>query len=301
MVFRNFFKIFSFTIILLMVFTVGRAQTITNVSASRDPTNSNQVIITYNLLESGPNQIYRIELKSSNDNYASVLQLVSGDVGDNITPGNNRRIIWRAREELGLFRGNISFEVNSTLLSSPLRLNSPKLSDTFNPGNSIPIEWEGGFRNSTIEIDLFKSNIFNRQITTTPNVKKYEWVVPGDLPGGTDYKIKLYESSAPADAVMSNNFSIRAAAAAAITPEATQTQPKEEKVKKKGGKTGLIIGAIVVAGGAAAYFLTRDTDPVDNGNPGGDTDVFSFPSPPGTPDGSKIQKKSGLINLSISF
>ncbi len=283
-----------------MVFTVGRAQTITNVSASRDPTNSNQVIITYNLLESGPNQIYRIELKSSNDNYSSVLQLVSGDVGDNITPGNNRRIIWRAREELGLFRGNISFEVNSTLLSSPLRLNSPKLSDTFNPGNSIPIEWEGGFKNSTIEIDLFKSNIFNRQITTTPNVKKYEWVVPGDIPGGTDYKIKLYDSSAPADAVMSNNFTIRAVAAAAVTPEATQTKP-EGKVKKKGGKTGLIIGVIVVAGGAAAYFLTREEDPGNGGN-GIDTPTpFAFPSPPGTPDGSVMKKQPGIVNFSISF
>ena len=295
---KNTARIFFVALVFITSFEL-RAQTVGNVSAKIDASNPSNVIITYNLTSSGPNQSYRIELRSSHDNYVGNLQMVSGDVGENVTPGNGLRIIWRAREEMGLFVGNITFEVNSTLTLSPLRLTSPRLSDTFDPGNSIPIEWEGGFSDSQIKLELFKSNLFNMDITTTPNRKKFDWVVPSDVLNGTDYKIKLYDTSAPADAVMSNNFTLNV-----ITAAATQTKPtKEKKEKKGGGKAGWIIGGLAVAGGAAALYLTRDTGDEDAiQQQQFDDPRFTFPAPPGTPDGSTIQKRrGGLINFNISF
>jgi hypothetical protein len=291
-----------FGLLLLIVTNQLSAQTVSNVSASLEPGNSNNVIITYNLVSTVPNQLFRIEIRSSNDNYGAVLLNVSGDVGDNVTPGNGKRVIWRAREELGLFVGNLSFEVTSVLIVSPLRLNSPRLSDEFSPGNSIPIEWQGGFENSQIKMELFKSNIFNQNIYTSPNTGKYEWVVPGTIENGTDYKIKLYDTTAPADAVMSNNFSMKV-----VTAAATQTKPETvTKEKKGGGKAGWIVGGLVVAGGAAYLLLAGGEEdapaPTNNGGGGGGgEDTFNLPSPPPTPDGSTIRKKPGVLNFSLSF
>lgn len=271
------------------------AQSVSNVRAQVDVNNPNQVIITYDLTASALNQTFRIELKSSHDNYALPLTMVSGDVGDNITAGNGKRIFWRAREELGLFNGNLSFEVTSTLLASPLRMLSPRLGQAFDPGTGMQIQWEGGFSNSNMQLELFKSNLFNQKIATTPNTREYNWQVPADLPQGSDYTIKLYDISAPADAVMSNTFTVN------VSPLATQTKPaKEKKEKKGGGKTGLIIGGLALAGGAA-YFLTRPKDEPDpNPTPPIDPGV-EFPAPPGTPDGSTIQKRGGWISFNIGF
>lgn len=287
-------------VILCMWGGVSKAQSVSNVRANIDPTNVNQVIITYDLTPSALNQTFRIELKSSHDNYALPLTMVSGDVGENITAGNGKRIFWRAREELGLFNGNISFEIVSTLTSSPLRMTSPRLGETFDPGTGMVIEWEGGFSHSNMQLELFKSNLFNRKIATTPNTKRYSWEVPADLQQGSDYTIKLYDMSAPADAVMSNNFTIN------VSAIATQTKPKEEKVKKEkkgGGKAGLIIGGLALAGGAAYFLLAGgEEDAPQQQQQQQFDDSPNFPAPPGTPDGSTIQRRGrALISFNIGF
>ncbi len=266
----------------------GFSQTISNIKARLDANNPNQVVISYDLKSSSANQTFKIELLSSADNFQKILQRVSGDVGDNQTPGNGKQIFWRAREELGLFSGNVTFEVRSTVMFSPLRLTGPKASDSFKPGSSLPIEWEGGFKNAEMQLELFRANILNRKITTTPNIKKYVWIVPSDLEKGSNYKVKLYDMSDPSNSVMSPNFTINS---------------EIIKAAKSGGgsKKWIFIGAGVVAAGVGVALAMSGggeeppADPVvtDNRDP--------LPTPPITPDGgSTIRKVPALISFNLS-
>lgn len=60
------------------------------------------VIIYYNLISHAPNERYRVHLYLSMDggkNFNLTPQSVSGDVGADILPGNQRRIVWNVLKD----------------------------------------------------------------------------------------------------------------------------------------------------------------------------------------------------------
>ncbi len=277
------------TLLVLVASFSGYSQTVSNVKARSDPSNPNLVIISYDLKSSSANQTFKVELLSSADNFQKVLEKVSGDVGENQIPGNNKQVFWRAREELGLFSGNVTFEIRSTVMSSPLRLTGPKATDSFSPGNTMPIKWEGGFNNAIMQLELFRANILNRKITTTPNIKTYDWIVPADLDDGSNYKVKLYDLSDPSNSVMSPNFVINVAAL---------------KTSKGGGgsKKWIFIGAgVAVVGVVAALALGGGGETPPDNTPQDDPTRDPLPTPPDTPDGGgTIRKVPALISFNFS-
>ena len=276
------------TLLVLGVSFEGYSQTVSNVKARSDPNNPNLVIISYDLRSTSANQSFNVELLSSADNFQKVLEKVSGDVGENQIPGNGKQVFWRAREELGLFSGNITFEIRSTVMFRPIRLTGPNASDSFEPGSSMPIRWEGGFKNATMQLELFRANILNRNIITTPNTKEYNWIVPADLERGSNYKVKLYDLSDPSTSVMSPNFTINAAAL---------------KASKKGGggKKWIFIGLGVAAVGVAAVLVLGGGDDPPGTDDPNDPTRDPLPVPPDTPDGgSMIRKIPALISFNLS-
>src|SRR5882762_1847745 len=85
-----------------------KAQKVENVRAAAS---GEQIIITYDLTGVKSDQRFKVNLYSSHNNFASPVQQVTGDVGDNIAAGKDKRIAWNAKSELSNFKGNLSFEV----------------------------------------------------------------------------------------------------------------------------------------------------------------------------------------------
>src|SRR5947207_13095258 len=59
------------------------------------------VFIYYSLVDSTPERSYIVNLFTSKDNFGHPLQKVTGDIGIEIHPGINKKIIWNANEKLG--------------------------------------------------------------------------------------------------------------------------------------------------------------------------------------------------------
>src|SRR5258708_12423407 len=104
----------------------------------------NHVFIYYSLVDSTPGRSYIVNLYISKDNFIHSLQKVTGDIGIEIAPGNNKKISWNANEELGHdFEGKISFEIRSKIYLPFLDLkdfNYKKLKR----GTVYEITWTGG-------------------------------------------------------------------------------------------------------------------------------------------------------------
>jgi hypothetical protein len=77
--------------------TSAVAQVFTITKTERQGDN---LILYYDLLDSINNRVYTINVYSSADNYINPLNKVSGDVGLEVKPGGNRKIVWRANQNL---------------------------------------------------------------------------------------------------------------------------------------------------------------------------------------------------------
>src|SRR4051812_7433467 len=81
------------------------AQKLTNVRATIDSA-TNTVNILYDLQGAMEGQLYQVNLYSSHNNFSSPLSFVNGDVGDGITPGTDKQIVWQPKELLN-FNGQL--------------------------------------------------------------------------------------------------------------------------------------------------------------------------------------------------
>ncbi len=250
------------------------------IEVVRANVNGDIVNITYDLISLNQNHLFEIRVYGSHNNYTFPLSLVSGEVGQDITPGQNKSIVWRAADELGTFQGDITFQirgsvtgevvvepppqVEETPVETPVEtepaeesvpdliVSTPRAGSSFKIGKSMPLQWHGGKLNEDIKIELFKSNMMLRNVGTSPNNGSFIWTVPRDIKG-SDFKIKLFNINTPESAVFSGNFKIK-------------------------GKTALIIKLLPLfaAGGAAAFFLL-------GGDGGETTGSEPLPVPPDVP------------------
>ena len=195
----------SFSLISLL-FLNGFSQTVKNVQARTD---KNQVIITYDLVSSVDGQKFDIEIKSSINNFTTLLEKVSGDVGPDQSPGLGKTITWAALSEQGNFSGSVSFEVTATLTFSPLNVTNPTVGSSGKIGKPLDVKWQGGSSDRNLKMTILQGT---STITDIPNVGSsgsYSWKVPKTLVKGDNYQIKLFDPSKPNDAAMSAKFQLK--------------------------------------------------------------------------------------------
>lgn len=231
---------FLVVVALLMLLSINvRSQTLSNVVATLQ---DDQVIITYDLEGTIAKQRFEVTIFYSHDDYASPLRLVDGDAGPDIEAGFGKRVVWRAKEELQFYTGELTFEVRSLLTYSPLVMNEPGSTSSFKLGKSLPIKWTGGTANENLQLELYKASQMVTSIASSGNTGNYIWAIPKSIKKGDDYQIRILNPTRPNDAVLSANF------------------------KLKSGPNIVLIALPVAAGlGAAAYFLLKgDPDPGGN-------------------------------------
>ena len=186
-----------FTVIFACVFLGLKAQKVENVRAA---SSGDQIIVTYDLTGTKPDQRFKVNLYSSHNNFAGPVQNVTGDVGDNVAAGKDKRISWSARNELVNFKGNLSFEVRADLMvvapvTAPVT-SEFKFRDapSVKRGSVLPINWSGGTSSENVKLELMKNNVPQQTVANTRNTGSYSWSVPADTKAGT-YQLKITGSS----------------------------------------------------------------------------------------------------------
>lgn len=248
------------------------SQSITNVNAQLS---GDVVNITYNLNADDPNQEFDIRLYSSHNNFSSPLQLVAGDVGRGVRAGTGKRIVWRARDELGTYSGSIQFEVRGNPIGAPsdaLTITKPEAGDSFKKGSILPVQWRGGIPNQNIKLELYQNTIMLRDIGTTPNTGNYSWNIPTDLKG-SGYNVKLFNVNEPNAAVFSGTFKIKGK-----LPLAVKLLP----IAAAGGVAALLLGG---GGGGDGDCQDPCNPNCSNYDPTNSLCTSDLPEPPPPPSG----------------
>jgi len=127
---------FCFTLIIFCINQV-KSQTIENLRSQQE---GEDVILIYDLI-GAPENIHKIEVYTSIDNFANPAVLVEGDVGDYILAGSNKRIVWKAKEEVGTFKGNLRWEVRGEIIPSFMNFMNITSGKTLRRGKDFNVQW----------------------------------------------------------------------------------------------------------------------------------------------------------------
>lgn len=217
------------------VFLDAQGQSLKNIRAE---TKGELVVITYDLEAPQADQTFNIKLYASHDNYRTPLKFVSGDVGEGISPGTNKRLEWDAKNEVQNFNGNITFEVRASMAMPAITFQNPSRDTDFKRGKTYQITWDGGAANKNYELELYRNGVKQQTLGTAENNRRYTWSIPTTVDNGKNYSIKLIDGS----------------------KTVAESQPFAIKRKIP---LGLKIIPMAVGVGAGIYFiLNSDTEPI---------------------------------------
>jgi hypothetical protein len=201
-----------------------------------------KIIVHYDLEDSNPVNEYQIQLYSSQSNFATALTRVSGDVGNEIKPGSDKKIEWKVREEIGPYRGRISLEIRGRVFMAVAKINSIGAGDKFKRGKSHLINWRPGNSNP-VNVELLKDGNPVTSQLNQPNSGALNLFIPQHSKVGNEYTIRITDTKNSGDFVISQPFTVTR-------------------------KVPLLLKALpVVAVGAAILFLGGD-DATPDGIPG---------------------------------
>jgi hypothetical protein len=215
-----------------------------------------KIIVHYDLDDSNPNNEYQINLFASTNNYGTPMAKVTGDVGNEITHGLNKKIIWNIKEELGPYKGKLAVEVRGRVFVPVAKLTGLSTRSKFKRGKTHTIAWKPGSTNP-IHIELMKGGQRVSGELNQPNNGSFSMFIPEHASIGSDYTIRITDARNSEDVVNSQPFAV------------SRKIPLLLKVVPVAAVGGLIV---VLAGGSGG----------GGGGGGGSTTI---PNPPGTPDG----------------
>jgi Ser-Thr-rich glycosyl-phosphatidyl-inositol-anchored membrane family len=184
---------------------LAQAFTITKTERQGD-----NLVLYYNLVDSINNRAYTINIYSSSDNYINPLNKLSGDVGLEVKPGGNRKIVWRAKEELGAdFTGDIALEVRGKIYIAFVKMDGFNDYQKFKRLRNYKITWTGGRDNSVLNFDLYRGE---KKITSFPNIAnvgQFTLKFDANVRPGKNYKLKVSDAKNKDDVVWTDTFKIR--------------------------------------------------------------------------------------------
>ena len=224
--------------LLLVLFLIGRfatsllAQEFTIKSLE---TTSENLILYYDLIDTVKSRTYTVSVFSSKDNFLNPIQKVKGDVGLEVKPGGNRKIVWSSKEELGpAFRGELELEVRGRVYVPFVKFNDFQKGMVFKRGKATTLTWAGGNRQNILNFKLYQGDDLITVIPNVANSGSFDMVIPGSVKPRDSYYFIIADSKNK-DQMM-------------ITPEF--------EVKRKVPLLVKIIPMAIVAG-AVVYFLPK--------------------------------------------
>jgi len=197
----------KFSLVFSLLITAGlccaQQFTIKRVEVAGDKVN-----LYYDLLDETAQRAYTVSLYSSRDNFISTLEKVSGDIGLEVRPGGNRKIVWNAKEELGSdFEGKVGLEIRGKVYIPFVRLDG--LNKSFKRDKPYELTWTGGTQQNILNFDLYKGE---NKITTFPNIANvghYTMTMPTAIKPGKGYKFKITDTRNKDQIVYSAPFVVK--------------------------------------------------------------------------------------------
>jgi len=188
--------------VLIGVAAYGQKVTVTKVEIAGE-----KIIVHYDLDDTSPEREYQISLYSSQNNFSTALAKVAGDVGPEIRPGINRKIVWSAREELGAYKGKLSLEVRGKVVAAVAKFSEASVGKKFKRGKSHTIHWKPGNQNA-IHFELMKGGQRVLGELNQPNNGAFNLYIPPHAGIGKDYTIRITDAKNSENVINSAPFRV---------------------------------------------------------------------------------------------
>lgn len=189
-------------IMLITVCTFAQKVTIKRVELAGE-----KIIVHYDLEDSNPNNEYQINLYSSQSNFNTALTKVKGDVGNEVTPGSDKKIEWNVREEIGPYKGKISLEVRGKQFVTVAKFTNITTSTKMKRGKNHTITWKPGNSNP-VTIEFLNGGQQINAVANQPNNGSYTLFISKHQSKGKDYIIRITDSRNSQDVVTSQSFAV---------------------------------------------------------------------------------------------
>ncbi|UCH65009.1 MAG: T9SS type A sorting domain-containing protein [Ignavibacterium sp.] len=79
---------------------------------------------------------------------------------------------------------------NFTIAANEVTITSPTANDNWKAGTMHSITWDANFENN-VSIELLKGNSINRILSSSSSGSSFNWIIPFDQIGGSDYRIRV--------------------------------------------------------------------------------------------------------------
>jgi hypothetical protein len=169
-----------------------------------------KLILHYDLSDSVKNRFYTITLYSSKDNFLNPLEKVTGDIGIEVKPGANNKIIWSAKDELGAsFQGGVSLEIRGKVYIPFVRLTGFEDYKSVKRGKPIVVTWSGGTRQNILNFELYKGDEKIWVQPSVANTGNYELKIPTNVKPGHGYRFRISDSKNKDEVVFTTPFTIK--------------------------------------------------------------------------------------------
>ncbi len=168
------------------------------------------LIVYYDLIDTTFERTYSITLFIIDDDGSiNALKNVSGDVGIEIRPGSNKKIVWGAREELGEdFAGSIQLEIRGKLYIPFIRFQGFPEGKKIKTGETQTFTWTGQSRSNILVFTLYKEDEAMYVFPEVANTGDAALVLPKSLPSGK-YNLIINDSKNQDLKVQSPSFIIK--------------------------------------------------------------------------------------------
>ena len=181
------------TTVLVLLLLSGTMIYAQNVAVKKVELAGDKIIVYYDLEDSNQNNDYQIFLYSSQNNFATALSHVTGDVGNEVKPGANRKITWNIKEELGPYKGKLALEVRGKVYAPFVKLQGFEIHKKYKRGKSYTISWKANSP-TPIHIELYKGSQKLSGETNHPNNGLYSISFSTKSKPGKDYRLKFTDS-----------------------------------------------------------------------------------------------------------
>lgn len=201
------FKIGIFCILSIGGWFYAAAQ---EIKVKRVELEHENIYLIYDLQDTTRGRVFTINVYSSKDNFINPLKHVSGDLGLEIPPGNNRRVVVNAKEEFGAdFNEKLAFEVRAKVYVPFVRLEGFTPERKFKRLKHYDIHWSGGRPQNVLTFDLYRGAEKVHTFSGIANEGKYNLLFPAHIKPARNYHFEVTDSKNKDEIVKTGLFSIQ--------------------------------------------------------------------------------------------
>jgi hypothetical protein len=191
---------------IILVQFAGIAQQFEITKVTIDP---EEITVHYNLEDTTRNITYTIYMYSSRDNFLSPLVRVSGDQGLQVKPGFNKRIAWKAREDLKAdFKGDVELEIRGRVYVPFIHV-TDFASRTRRRTAPFFVKWTGGTPQNILKFQLYKGDKLVQDFPNAPNEHQYKLTLPATVRPSKNYYLKISDAKNSEQVVITPTFHVK--------------------------------------------------------------------------------------------